>query len=313
MQATFTVLGIAPTRDTKAIRRAYAQRLKVLDQHTQADEFEALRAAYETAMRWAAHADAPGEPPGAAGPAPSPAATPGYALRQPPQVMRQAAPDATWRALRKRQKIIDQAIAELMRTGPRDLPAAWQRLNTHPALESLDASAELGDRLLDRIAQHPDGQHALYTLGQQHFHWEQASYRPRTPRAAQWLQRYIEERELWARQPAKQRLRHERAIERMRRHPSPTWRQARRAHATIHHVSRHMPAWWSLHVPAALHEQHARVLQSPPRWVRGIRRLRDMQSRWPVWLVWICVGVLAHGLYLWLTPATPPTAPQASA
>src|SRR3546814_1118372 len=137
----------------------------------------------------------------------------GYAPRQPPQTVRQVPRQATWRAARERQRIIDGSIAELMQTEPQALPAAWQRLAAQPALESLDAMADLGDRLLERIAEQPDGQYALYSLGQQQFHWERAAYRPRTAHAAQWLQRYLEERELGERQPPKQRLQNERALE----------------------------------------------------------------------------------------------------
>lgn len=56
----FDVLGIPPTRDAKAIRRAYAAALKQIDQQTQQAAFERLRAAYERALNWARQAQ--GEP-----------------------------------------------------------------------------------------------------------------------------------------------------------------------------------------------------------------------------------------------------------
>ncbi|MFV0449078.1 MAG: hypothetical protein ACK5MF_11555 [Vibrio sp.] len=49
----FARLGIKPTNDNKAIKRAYAVELKKIDQETQLQEFEKLREAYELARSWA--------------------------------------------------------------------------------------------------------------------------------------------------------------------------------------------------------------------------------------------------------------------
>jgi hypothetical protein len=57
-------LGVAPTTDAKAIRRAYAVRLRAMDVDREPEAFQKLRAAYETALRRStARPTAPKKPP----------------------------------------------------------------------------------------------------------------------------------------------------------------------------------------------------------------------------------------------------------
>ena len=54
MTDAFERLRIAPTRDARTIKRAYAVALKAIDQASEREAFERLRQAYEQALAWAA-------------------------------------------------------------------------------------------------------------------------------------------------------------------------------------------------------------------------------------------------------------------
>lgn len=51
------ILAIEPTSDVKAIKRAYASKLKEIDQNLQSDKFMALREAYNRALDWSVYAN----------------------------------------------------------------------------------------------------------------------------------------------------------------------------------------------------------------------------------------------------------------
>lgn len=59
----WTVLGIAPTNDIPTIRRAYAEKLRTIDQEKDADNFMALRNAFTTALRFAGQPASNARPP----------------------------------------------------------------------------------------------------------------------------------------------------------------------------------------------------------------------------------------------------------
>ena len=57
MENIWGILGIAPTTDTSLIQQAFASGLKICNPEENAEQFQALKEAYETAMMAASQAD----------------------------------------------------------------------------------------------------------------------------------------------------------------------------------------------------------------------------------------------------------------
>jgi hypothetical protein len=56
------ILGVEPGADEKTVRRAYAARLKAIDQMTEPEAFQALRHAYEVMLAHARYLSSAPEP-----------------------------------------------------------------------------------------------------------------------------------------------------------------------------------------------------------------------------------------------------------
>ncbi len=229
--AFFAILGIAPTTDQKAIRRAYAVALKKIDQAVDPDAFSALRAAYESARAWAeASAESPqasawhtdasatfhNEPPRSFGDAvaqderaeqahgksaPDLSETPNSPPDEPAQedaghALPDEEPDQQAEGIAYWTQALmagpDEQLADMLESAMRD-----ERLSRLEARERLSIS------LAQALRAHPDKQLALFNIAVRYFEWAGVSEPfPEDPTLSQWLLRVSDQQEIYSRLPA---------------------------------------------------------------------------------------------------------------
>lgn len=262
-------LGLDDSADERAIRKAYAQRLKRIDQATEAQAFQDLREAYEVALRWAAWqrqqvAEAalaqegdgddgsaaldPAPPPTpesaeapvvaivAEEPAPRPAppATP-EATEAPPAA--EALAEAVFQAFAaRRDRVFDSE-----ESAREALDAAL----ADDALVNLEARAILEWRIARELVEGwQPGHEFLFGPACQAFHWEQERRRLGIyGRVGEAIDNAIEEKLLFFRQDALEFNQHRSLVQRLRRDEVPTAPELLEAMPRLQVMAQRFPHW----------------------------------------------------------------------
>lgn len=180
-------LGIAPTRDLVAIKRAYAVRLKVTRPDDDAEAYQALRGAYERAQYWARYIedevaegedDATAESPEAtavAAPAveaPAPEAPPAPAEPEP-----ELEPDPEWLGLdtpsadETPEALTQRSFDCWQAGGDQALVEAWPQIEAALSRLPLSQRAEASARFADLVISVPHLPYAFLQPLQSHFGW----------------------------------------------------------------------------------------------------------------------------------------------
>ena len=189
--ALFSTLGISPTTDQKAIRRAYAALLKRTDQAGDPEGFAALREAYERARAWAEwqreqddDAPEPGHSPmetetAAAPPSLDPASAQDESRPTDTPLAGEAAP--AWTVSEPAPGPTPEQQAEGVIHWTRTLMQAAADQHTtllgkamlDERLSRLDAVEQLSASLAQSIRDQPDRQLALFEAATRHFGWNE--------------------------------------------------------------------------------------------------------------------------------------------
>jgi hypothetical protein len=194
----WATLGIDPTDDTRAIRKAYARLLKAMDPETDPEGFAALRHARDWAMYLAeqqAGADAAGEAGGEAAtvadaeavadaPAPAPVAAAPAADLAPPDVAPDLRGEADFEALQTLHALVFDRSRS---ASPETMAALADRILADPAMQNLAHADNVERFFADTIAQGTPRSDPLIDPAIAYFRWNSADTELHRPPVVNWI------------------------------------------------------------------------------------------------------------------------------
>lgn len=265
-------LELDTTADERAIRRAYAQKLKKIDQEADPAGFQALRAAYDAALMWARQPSrsAPEQDVAAedeANAVPSPAPAPSFAppnvavpkLRAEPTAPPPVAP-APVPAPAPQDEAVAQANAaftsfmdgfKAAATNPKTMPdyhtwqAALEKLMAGDTLISMTARELFEYRFATLLTQGwKPGHEALLVAATNVFRWnEDRRHLQNFGNVGFVLDRALQERALFDRLPPKDRAQQRALIQRLRNPSEPSRRELQDSFLLLENTVRNFPTW----------------------------------------------------------------------
>jgi TPR repeat protein len=337
-------LGLGPDADARAVRRAYARELKQIDQEADLQGFQALRAAYEAALRWAERRtalDDPGTIP--APPKAEPAPEPQTALvREPPpphEEVPEPRPSPEPRARRPATRSPDDQlmmvfgpfIEEMRRRAADgwDARAALERCLADPRLVNLEVRDLFEWNVIALLAEGwKPGHERLLGAAIELFQWEKDRRRPeRFAGPGQVIEAVITEQLAWRTQTEWLREWHLQILERLRRLDRPRDAELLRMRPALQDLASQYPTWTRLVAPVGKIPQWMKWADAVPVWTRAVTRkpnlLKNVKpeagsrpqssggSRRGVWMVvMLALGVLRllSGMGTDRSPPSPPMA-----
>lgn len=222
----FDTLGIEPTDDQKAIRRAYAVALKQIDQAADPERFAALRSAYELARTWAERQQA-----GDAEFALSGVPFAGEGHERPEMPSRVQEPDVHAELTPHSPDESAEGIAhwthQLMQAPDDQVAQLLDNALSDIRLGHLEARDGLAFSLARALREQPDGRLALFNTARRVFDWNGVNAPfPHDLELSGWIAMLVDQSEHYSHLPLPLRVRLDAVLMMARRSSQPTTMQA---------------------------------------------------------------------------------------
>jgi hypothetical protein len=334
-------LGLPAHADDRAVRRAYAVRLKQIDPEQDPAAFAQLREAYEIARAWIA--DDPehggGHEPAMTSPRPEPVASPPFI----PETVAVVASEPVATPTPALANPLEQAAALLDRfavrvAAGRDPHAELEACTAELRLQYIDAPGMFEELLVDRLAQGPlPARPTVFAAAWNQFHWHEIGHLASMGPRGGWIDAVETQRSGWSTVDAEQRTRVLSIIRGAEVSGSPLPVEIVRDWSDVKEAFQHFGTYLALFIsPATLHEWASRFEQMPPLsweitdharprprartpgWLSRVRQ--RMSSRWSYFVLIVVFAVarlVAEGLGIVSPSHAPstgtPTAPAARA
>jgi hypothetical protein len=174
----FDFLELEPGADARAIRRAYAVRLKAIDQSIGVVAFARLRESYEAALRW----------------------RPEHATK--PQIAWTSTPtSADLEALDQAQQaelLVARFVSALPGTADEDLPGLFEATTAVLRQQYVDSPSILEDRLIDLLAgARLPRRLVLFDVAYKHFHWTELDRAKELGERGLWIDAVVAQKLAW--------------------------------------------------------------------------------------------------------------------
>lgn len=287
------VLELPPHADERAVRRAYATRVKLIDPATDPAAFAHLREAYEAARAWVADEDhdVVGEPAAL----PIPQVVPPV-LAAPPADRKEAPVAEAVNPQEQAIRLVDRFAARIAHRLDGDVRTELEACTAELRLQYIDAPGIFEEVLIDRLARGLMAKRvAVFAQASDIFHWQELGHLASLGPKGMWIEAVESQRMAWAGMPAPLRASRLSLIERAEASTGILPSQIVRRWFDVRDDFRRFPAYLSLYLTLLRQQEWASCYDALPATEREAIeapvKKRRMRVPAPVWVVVIIIAL----------------------